>query len=119
MFKKIMLGSVMICGLLLASCGQQKNVGADGYRFEEATLDRKELNVKIVFVQSNQEMNALEKEHNAEAQPGYEIAAFATYSQTEPHCTIYAIDPKVNYQPEWIGHELVHCVYGVWHKSQP
>jgi hypothetical protein len=33
-------------------------------------------------------------------------------------CNVYIMDPKVNYQPEWYGHELVHCMYGDWHRTQ-
>lgn len=30
-------------------------------------------------------------------------------------CTMHIIDPVVNYQPIWIGHEFTHCIRGRWH----
>jgi hypothetical protein len=27
------------------------------------------------------------------------------------------VDPKVEYQPEFVGHEMLHCFYGQWHKN--
>ena len=110
---------VFLC-LLLVSCGKQpSNVGKDGYYFEKETLTRTELTMHIVLVKNQAEMSQLLKEHGRQVASGYEVAAFSTYSQVEPRCTIYMIDPKLNYQPEFIGHEFVHCVYGNWHTVQP
>ena len=30
-------------------------------------------------------------------------------------CEVHIVDPAVKYAPEWIGHEIVHCVYGRFH----
>jgi hypothetical protein len=121
MFKKIINGLIIVVPLcLMISCGQkQGNTGADGYYFEKETLTRTDLALHIVLVKNQTEMNKLLAEHGRTVASGREVAAFSAYSPVEPKCTIYMIDPKMSYEPEFIGHELVHCVYGNWHTVQP
>ena len=45
------------------------------------------------------------------------VAAFSVLNKENTDCDIYMLDPKVSYEPEFYGHELVHCVYGVWHQE--
>jgi hypothetical protein len=111
---------VMIIGL--ASCGKTStghNTGADGYYFEKETFTRTEFPVEIVLVQSAAEMSKListQKRVQGTIEPK-NVAAFSTIRLNDPKCKIYMIDPKVHYEPEFIGHELVHCIYGIWHRE--
>jgi hypothetical protein len=119
MYKKLIVVGFMLVSLL-ASCGKSpSSVGGDGYYFEKETLTRTDLALHVVLVKDQAEMTQLLKEHGRQPVAGNEVAAFSTYSPVEPRCTIYMIDPKLSYQPEFIGHELVHCVYGNWHTVQP
>ena len=119
MYKRLMVVGFMLIGLL-ASCGKSpSNVGKDGYYFEKETLTRTDLQIHVVLVKDQTEMTKLLADHGRIVGDGSVVAAFSTYSQVEPKCTIYMIDPKLSYQPEYIGHEFVHCVYGNWHTVQP
>jgi len=119
MFKKFTIGIITIFTLFfIVSCGQKK-LAADGYYFEKETFTRNDIQVSIVLVKNQEEMTKLLAEHNRTAASGKEVAAFSVLEINEPKCTIYMIDPKISYQPEFIGHELVHCMYGDWHQSQP
>jgi hypothetical protein len=106
---------------LFTSCSDASRgkKGADGYYFEKETFTRTQLQVNVVLVQSQAEMTALIKEKdNVQGTINPNLtAAFSTLAVNEPRCTIYMLDPKVQYEPEFIGHELVHCIYGVWHKE--
>jgi len=119
MIKKIIIGIISIFTLIaVISCGQKK-AASDGYYFEQETFVRTDIQVNIVLVKNQEEMTKLLAEHHRSVSSGNEVAAFSVLEVSEPNCTIYMIDPKTSYQPEFIGHELVHCVYGDWHKSQP
>jgi len=105
--------------VVAVSCTQQgHHIGADGYYFEHETFTRTEFPVEIHLVQSEAEMTA-EIEKRMKSVSGTiepkNVAAFSIISEENNKCVIYMIDPKVSYQPEFYGHELVHCVYGVWH----
>lgn len=110
--------AIFLGSWLLQSC-QQKKVGADGYYFEKETFTRTDIQVKIVLVQNQNEMTKLLEEHGRTPAAGNQVAAFSSLSKETSECTIYMIDPKLSYQPEFIGHELVHCIYGNWHVVQP
>lgn len=116
--KKLILA--VVGTLALFGCGQNTHkVGADGYYFEKETFVRQEIEVSIVFVKDQDEMSALLAAHGRTAADGREVAAFSTYAVSENKCTIYMIDPRLSYQPEFIGHELTHCIFGNWHTVQP
>ena len=119
MIKKILLGTgLLILGIIIGACGKQVT-GADGYYFENESFRRTNFEVDVVLASSADDLKKLKAEHKVEVVPGYEVAAFSTLSMTSMHCTIYMIDPKVSYQPEWYGHELTHRIYGKWHTIQP
>jgi hypothetical protein len=108
---------------LMSSCEWKpaNKKGKDGYYFEQSQWVRTEFPVEIVLVQSRKEMkeeiskrmSSVDGKIKAE-----DVAAFAVVSPTNTKCVLYILDPKVHYEPEFIGHELVHCIYGSWH-SEP
>lgn len=111
---------VMLVGLLV-SCDNVPNhrKGADGYYFEKESFTRTDFPVEIVLVKSSAEMSKLiatKKNVQGTIEPK-NVAAFSTIRIHDPKCTIYMLDPKIQYEPEFIGHELVHCIYGVWHRE--
>lgn len=118
--KKLIIGAMLILGILFVpGCEQSHKKAVDGYYFEKETFLRTQIQVKIVLIKNQTEMDKLSAQHGMKTVPNEVIKAFATLSKNEPACTIYVIDPKIEYNPEWIGHELVHCIYGDWHKVQP
>lgn len=110
---KLML--VMGLTALLTAC-DSKPVGKDGYTFGQETFTRTEFPVEVVLLKSERELSVAYAARNIRGVKPESVAAFAIIRRNDPRCTIYMVDPKLNYQPEWIGHELVHCIYGEWHK---
>lgn len=107
--------AVFVILVLLSSCEQK---GKDGYYFEQETKVETELKILIVPVQSREAMNFMAESLGAHVGDGREIMAFSVIGPGR--CTIYMLDPRISlYEPEWIGHEFAHCVYGEWHKIQP
>ena len=123
MNKFAMVGAAIISTALfsLVACdnpGHQK--GKDGYYFEKETFTRTEFPVEVVLVKDAAAITAAIKERNnihGTIEPK-NVAAFSVIRMNDPKCTIYMIDPKNKYEPEFIGHEFVHCIYGAWH-SEP
>lgn len=115
--KKLIVSGLLVLLLLIPGC-ENRQKSADGYSFEEETFTRTELQVKVVLVQNQAEMERLLQQVGGKVAGGREVAAFATLGKDAPTCTIYMIDPNVDYQPEWIGHEFTHCVFGEWHDVQ-
>lgn len=97
--------------LLLTSC--ENRVGSDGYKFGEKQYEQTPVTVNIVTYSSAQELS------NAARKWGVnnpDVVAFTLLnSNNRSKCTIHIIDPAVKYQPEFVGHEFLHCVYGQWH----
>jgi predicted small secreted protein len=117
------VGVVVVATALfsLAACDNtSKQKGKDGYYFEKESFTRTEFPVEVVLVKDAAAITAeIKKRNNIQGtvEPK-NVAAFSVVRLNDPKCTIYMIDPKNKYEPEFIGHEFVHCIYGVWH-SEP
>jgi len=114
--------TLLILTTFVVSCDNppSKKRGADGYYFEQESFTRTNFPIEIILVQDEKEMIKLFKERQRSFVGNIEpknVAAFSVIRLNDDKCTIYMLDPKVSYQPEYIGHELVHCIYGVWHKQ--
>jgi hypothetical protein len=88
----------------------------DGYYFEESTFFMPEFKTKIIMFNDAEELIKEFEKTGKNTPKG--LAAFAVIRPNKMECDIYIIDPKKSYVPEFIGHELVHCLYGEWHQSQ-
>jgi hypothetical protein len=99
----------LIAALMLAGCDQRG--AADGYAFGEPTWVQTELRITVVLVPSAAEMRRIGPKVE-----GRELMAFARVSPSG-ECTIYKLDSRKTYAPEWDGHELNHCIYGEWHND--
>ena len=114
------IGISLLLGVMV-SCGKVNKVGADGYYFEKETFTHTDLQVHIHLVNSQQEMNDLiskrESKVHGTLSSSREVVAFSVIREQDSVCDIYMVDPKLTYEPEFYGHELVHCLYGVWHQE--
>jgi hypothetical protein len=99
--KKLLLSILF----LLASCGKSP----DGYSFAQKETDYKTITVHIVTYSSDEELQKAAKARGVTT----EVNAWGTLRGNE--CTIHVRDPATVYQPQFIGHEISHCVWGRWH----
>jgi hypothetical protein len=100
--------------LLLAGC--KLDGPPDGYEFGKAEYVQTDLQVKVVLVHNRDELLKLAPAAaRAVNTDSTELMAYGTLSKDHKSCTIYFMDARSNYQPEWMGHELAHCIYGRWH----
>lgn len=111
---------VITFGIVIGCTKRTGNIGKDGYYFEQESFVRTDFPIEIVLMESEEAVGkelAKHKNVAGEIVEGRSVAAFSTIRKNETRCTIYMVDPKISYTPEFYGHELVHCIYGVWHKE--
>lgn len=101
--------------LALTSCNPVPQKGADGYTFREKQFERTEVQINIVTYKSQADLQrALGNRAGVDAS---NVVAFSVLRPPFDTCTIHMVDPNVSYQPEFVGHEMLHCVYGQWHRD--
>lgn len=113
---------LILLTVLLVSCGDgsSNKKGADGYYFEKETFKRTKFEIELILLNSPAEVSAEVKKRIQQVAGSVEtknVAAFSIIRDSDTKCTIYTVDPKIVYEPEWLGHELTHCIYGVWHRE--
>lgn len=109
MLKKV-FGLVLIAAL--ASCKPATEVGADGYKFGQPQYEKQSVQVNVVAYKTRAEFNAAAKKYGVNSP---ELAAFSVLRPPFDQCAIHMISPSVKYEPEYVGHEFLHCFYGQWH----
>lgn len=106
---------LLLASLSVVSCDiPSSRVGADGYSFGDPSFERTEVKVQLVTYKTRAEFMAAAKKRGVDS---LELQAFTELQSPFDRCIIHVMDPKVQYQPEFIGHELAHCFYGQWHTS--
>jgi hypothetical protein len=104
----------LILLILISGCDVSPNTGADGYKFGKKQYTQTNLNVNIVIYPDKNSFNRELLRRGLKS----DVAAFSIIYKNDPSkCTVHILDPSVKYEPEFIGHEFLHCVYGQWHTS--
>ncbi len=101
---------MILPALALAGCD-----APDGYRFERAEYRAATVQVSIVEHSSLGELQLWAADAGADVGEGREVQAFSVISSDRRRCTVHIIAPQIDYQPQWLGHEVAHCIYGRWH----
>ena len=117
MNKKILTAFPLIAFVAFAivSCGEQSPLPAsDGYSFGTPSFERTKVDVQLVTYKTRVDFLEAARKRNVK---GDAVQAFTELRPPFNKCTIHVMDPKINYQPEFIGHEMMHCFYGQWHTS--
>lgn len=102
---------VLSC-LLLAAC-DGGNPEADGYVFSKGEYLNPDVNVVFVLHPSTDEL--LETAPPSARVKGASLEAYSLIRNGGADCEVHIVDPNASYKPEWIGHEMAHCLTGRWH----
>ncbi len=109
---KWQFATAVALALTLSACNSE---AADGYRFERK--DTEHLAPDIVFVLHRNLSDLRRAAPEGTVDP--ETTNLMAWSKLAGNkCEVHIIDPQVSYQPEWIGHETTHCVWGKWHQEK-
>lgn len=90
------------------------NRGVDRYLFEAAPYTRLTFTTRIVYHPSFKSLSAAYGDPKTEGK----LMAFTKVANDAGECEVHLIDPKVVYYPQYVGHELLHCVHGNFHPNQ-
>jgi hypothetical protein len=110
MLKKVL--GLTFAAMLLSSCDPAPKTGADGYRFGTPQYEKQQVQINIVTYNSERELLQAASSYGVKAP---DLAAFSVLRPPFDTCTIHMVKPSVKYEPEFVGHEFLHCVYGQWH----
>lgn len=112
----LLAGLALAPALALAAC-DAKRAAADGYDFGKAEWDRPDMTIRFVEHRSPADMRAAAPKGTIERAKaeGREVMAWSSIEPAKGLCVVHIVDPAVAYAPEWIGHEVTHCIKGRWH----
>lgn len=130
MFNSYWKTFLAVCAALVLSTAYAGNKGSDGYVFQPDTTfaPRMDFEIEMIVLPSKEAMAEVLAKRNRQIVQENDgsivkftprtVMAFAVVRTGTTKCTIYMVDPKVAYMPEYYGHELLHCMYGDWHKGE-
>lgn len=91
--------------------------GADKYYFAQKEFQKKRVTITIVLYKNYEDLAKVANKNGLYADENEYIVAFSSYTRAGKTCTIHMVDPAVIYQPEFTGHEMLHCFFGQFHLS--
>jgi hypothetical protein len=87
---------------------------SDGYQFSGKEFNNTDTKIEFVIHPSYRDLRQSAQENGIKNSKS--VMAFSTLNGHDyKQCVVHIIDPNVVYAPEYIGHEIVHCIYGRWH----
>lgn len=112
MIRRLLIGAAVLASAVVATASPS----LDGYTFEQAQFQHLTVRVQFVPIKTEAEMARLAGSFGVPSKGGI-VKAFSVRRADET-CVIYAEDPTVQYEPEFIGHELAHCLFGNFHPTK-
>lgn len=100
--------------LTLTSCDTGPEAGADGYTFGQPQYEKQQVQVAVVTYNTRNELLEAARSRGVN---NPELVAFSVLKPPFDICTIHMVKPTVSYEPEFVGHEFLHCIYGQWHTN--
>lgn len=90
--------------------------GKDDFKFLQKEIENLTPGVEFILLKNEAEYNSVRKEHLGTQWKN--VSAFTLWNGTKGTCKIYIKDPLWKYEPELIGHEVAHCIWGRFHKGK-
>jgi hypothetical protein len=113
------LGGVALGWLIsdMRSVNEQRQViGPDQYTFGEPQYVKDYSYIRIVKYDTFAALAISAKQHGFKMWQAVRAFAVQDSSPLGP-CTVHIVDPKISYNPDYFGHEALHCFYGNWHRN--
>jgi hypothetical protein len=90
--------------------GQNFNEASDRYEFAKAEFVKTDVHLSFVYYKTRKELEAA---YTAKTGLTKHLNAYSIIRGDV--CIINLVDPAVDYQPDIVGHEVLHCSLGRWH----
>jgi len=113
------MNKLLLLLLLLSFSADAQRIGKYGKDdFKFLVKDGENLTPKVEFIllKNQQEYDSVRKQYLGTNWKN--ISAFTLWNDSKGTCKIYIKDPKWKYEPELIGHEVAHCIWGRFHKGR-
>lgn len=113
---KRLLIFLLVLSVSFSAHGWIGKYGKDDFRFLQKEIENLTPKVEFVLIKNQQEYDSVRKKHI-----GVEwrnVSAFTLWNEGKGTCKIYIKDPEWKYEPELIGHEVAHCIWGRFHKGK-
>ena len=107
---------IIMCSSCTGTTTSFKKISKDGFFFEGKEVETLKPNVEFIIMKNEEEFNAIRKQffgHHWNT-----VEAFTRWRPKTETCIIYVKDPEWKYEPEYIGHEVAHCIWGNWHETK-
>ena len=103
--------------LLSVGVGAQKlgKYGTDDFMFLQKEIENLTPGVEFILAKNQKEFDDFRKEFLGSNWKN--VSAFTLWNEDKGTCKIYIKDPVWKYEPELIGHEVAHCIWGRFHKG--
>lgn len=115
----------LLSALFMSACTQIKIaenktpdrvLAKDNYRFLVKEYENLTPGVEFILIKSEEEREIVFKE--VFGNEWKKIAGFTFWNPGKSTCRIVIPDPDWQYQPEIIGHEVAHCIWGKFHQGE-
>lgn len=104
--------------LLIATTVQAQRLGQygkDDFRFLQKEIENLTPGIEFILLKNQEEYDAARKLHLGRRWKN--VSAFTLWNESAGTCKVYIKDPDWSYEPELIGHEVAHCIWGRFHKG--
>ena len=108
--------SLFITGCASSGVTNAYRYGADDYKFLEKEYENLHPKVHFVLLKNEAEYNSARRQ-NLGVQWDT-VSAFTLWIPETGECTVYIKDPEWQWEPELIGHEVAHCIWGRYHRGK-
>lgn len=112
---KIATVAMTIAALIVTPVCAQRSSRTDGFKFKAAEYYRQSPAITIITHQSETELLAAMPADTKQLMRAENRTLHAWSKINGNRCEVHVVDPRVNYMPEYIGHEITHCLYGQFH----
>lgn len=105
--------------LLIATTVQAQRLGGygkDDFRFLQKEIENLTPGIEFILLKNEAEYNSVRKIHLGNQWKN--VSAFTLWNESKGTCKVYIKDPAWKYEPELIGHEVAHCIWGRFHKGK-
>lgn len=112
---------IVLMVLLTAGCANTTGTGkykygSDNHKFLVKEYENLNPEIHFVLLKDEAEYNSARKRTLGTRWDS--VSAFTLWIPETGKCTVFIKDPEWEWEPELIGHEVAHCIWGRFHKGK-
>ena len=108
--------SLVLVGCASSGVTNKYRYGTDDFKFLVKEYENLSPKINFVLLKNQTEYNSARKK--ALGVKWDSVSAFTLWIPSTGECTVYIKDPEWQWEPELIGHEVAHCIWGRYHKGK-